>query len=70
MSRKQNLREAREAKRWTQERLERESGVTQSTISKIERGEIPDPQSSTVEALEKALGLERGTLVFGQKAVA
>jgi transcriptional regulator with XRE-family HTH domain len=64
------LHEARAAKDWTQEQLEAASGVDQRNISKIERGEITDPRSSTVEALERALGLRRGTLVFGQRAEA
>lgn len=42
-----------------------ESGVDQRAISKIECGAVEDPQNSTVKALEEALGLRRGTLVFG-----
>lgn len=64
------LRHAREGKEWTQERLAEESGIDQRTISKIERGDVEDPQNSTVKALETALGLKRGTLVFGREAVA
>ncbi len=64
------LRSARDAKRWTQERLEEASGVSQGTISKLERGEIDDPQKSTADALEDALSLQRGTLVFGREALA
>lgn len=60
------LHEARMAKGWTQETLEAASGVDQRNISKIERGDITDPRSSTVEALERALGLRRGTLIFRQ----
>lgn len=61
---------ARDTKGWTQEQLEQASGVNQSTISKLERGEVGDPQKSTVDALEDALGLQRGTLVFGREALA
>lgn len=50
----------------TQEQLEELSGVAQATISKIERGEIPNPSNDTVKALEEALQVPRGTLVFGQ----
>ena len=60
------LREARDARKWTQERLEAESGVAQTTISKIERGDVTNPSNDTVQKLEQALRLRRGTLVFGQ----
>lgn len=72
------LKEARDARGWTQERLEAEtkkvdadgSGVDQRAISKIERGAVADPMNSTVVLLETALGVQRGTLVFGSEAVA
>lgn len=72
------LKEARDAKGWSQERLEaatkaldeRGLGVDQRNISKIERGDIEDPMNSTVVLLETALGLQRGTLVFGREAIA
>lgn len=60
------LRNAREWRGWTQERLEELSGVAQTTISKIERGDVVNPSNGTVEKLEVALRLRRGTLVFGQ----
>lgn len=65
-SKRLTLLEAREKKGWTQQKLEAESGVNQRNISKIERGEIRDPQNSTAEALERALGVERGTLIFAE----
>ena len=61
------LQRAREKKGWTQEQLETASGIDQRSISKIERGETTDPRNSTVRALEDALDLDRGTLVFGQR---
>lgn len=64
------LRKARELKGWTQEQLEAASGIEQQVISKIERGGTDDPRNSTVEALETAMGLKRGTLVFGHLAAA
>lgn len=72
------LKEARDAKGWTQEHLESETqrvdpagrGVDQRAISKIERGDVADPMNSTVVLLERALGLQRGTLVFGREAMA
>lgn len=62
----QTLRQAREAKGWTQEQLAAASGINQRNISKIETGGTEDPQNSTVIALETAMDLERGTLVFGR----
>jgi transcriptional regulator with XRE-family HTH domain len=72
------LKEARDAKNWSQQRLEQETqrvddagvGVDQRAISKIECGAVADPMNSTVVLLEKALGLARGTLVFGKEAEA
>lgn len=58
------LRQARHAKGWTQVELAAKSRITQVHISQIERGWIADPRNSTVQALEKALGLRRGVLVF------
>ncbi len=72
------LKEVRDVLGWTQERLESETkkvdpdgvGVDQRTISKIERGDVADPMNSTVVLLEKALNLQRGTLVFGRETAA
>lgn len=63
------LKEARDAKGWTQEQLAIASGIQQSAISKLERGDVLDPQKSTADALEDALTLRRGTLVFGRESV-
>jgi transcriptional regulator with XRE-family HTH domain len=67
MHKRMTLQEALDARGWTQEQLEAASGVDQRNISKIKRGDIMDPRNSTVEKLETALGLKRGTLVFGQR---
>ncbi len=66
------LREAREKKGWTQEQLEAATErlgnrVDQRNISKIESEINTDPRNRTVEVLEQALGVPRGTLVFGQR---
>ena len=61
------LKQAREKKQWTQEQLEAVSGVDQGHISRIERGDVNDPGNDTVRRLELALGLKRGTLVFGDE---
>jgi ribosome-binding protein aMBF1 (putative translation factor) len=66
------LREARDKKGWTQEQLEAATErlgnkVDQRNISKMESEVNTDPKNRTVEVLERALGLKRGTLVFGQR---
>jgi transcriptional regulator with XRE-family HTH domain len=64
------LRQARKKKRLTQQKLAAKSGVNQRAISKIEVGKVQDPHNRTVAALEDALGLKRGSLVFGDEASA
>jgi transcriptional regulator with XRE-family HTH domain len=63
------LKQARDAKGWTQEQLAAKSGVDQRVISKIERGAVGDVMNSTAAALEEALGVKRGTLAFGAAAL-
>lgn len=58
------LKQAREAKGWTQVELAAASGIDQRAISKIERGGNTDVMNSTAAALETALGVKRGTIVF------
>lgn len=59
------LRDAREKRGWTQEQLEQESGVAQTTISRIESGDTANPSYGTVRSLEVALGLRPGSLILG-----
>lgn len=66
---KKTLKQARDAKGWTQEQLAHRSGIDQRVISKIERGAVGDVMNSTAAALEAALGLKRGTLAFGAAAL-
>ncbi len=42
------------------------ASLNKGTVSRIESGDITNPSNDTVEALEVALKLRRGTLVFGQ----
>jgi transcriptional regulator with XRE-family HTH domain len=63
---KRTLKEARTDKGLTQEQLEQLSGVSQAVISKIERGEVLDPASSTVLKLAEALSIDPRILRFGQ----
>lgn len=63
-----DLRTARERRKWSQVALARKSGVDQTTISRIEAAETTNPSNATVQKLEQALQLKRGTLVFGEPA--
>lgn len=66
MFKQTDVRAARERKGWDQQTLARLSGVNQSTISRIESGKLTNPTMATVTALEQALKVRRGSLVFGQ----
>lgn len=57
--------QARKRRKWDQKTLARESGIDQSVISRIETGATTNPTNDTVKALEEALEVPRGTLVFG-----
>lgn len=61
------LREARLRRGLTQEQLEEASGVDQAVISKIERGVVADPASSTVLKLASGLRMDPRALKFGQR---
>ena len=50
--------DARRAKRWSQEDLETESGVSRSTLSRWERGLADRPEAEHVRAVCKALGID------------
>lgn len=60
------LRAARQRRGLTQEQLESASGVSQTVISKIERGESIAPTFETVIKLADALGIDPRALKFGQ----
>ena len=57
------LKRAREKRGLTFAKLAEKSGVHKATVARIERGEV-QPMHATVNALEDALDLKRGTLVF------
>lgn len=59
------LKRARRQQGLTLSQLAQKSGVNKSTVSRIERGAVR-PMHETAMALEAALGLKRGTLVFEQ----
>ena len=50
------IKEAREARGWTQEQLANALGTTQQTIYRWETGAV-DPQASKVMAISEALGI-------------
>lgn len=66
----ETLRAVRERKKWTQAETAFRAGVDKGTVSRIESGEVSNPSNDTVAKLEKALGLRRGALVFGELAKA
>lgn len=60
------LKQAREKKELTFAQLAAKSGIHKATVARIERGEVR-PSHDSVVALEDALELKRGTLVFRQR---
>lgn len=54
---KDNLRKYREGKKITQEELEEQSGISQSMISAMETGRIPNPTLATLRALAEQLDI-------------
>jgi len=63
------LREARKAKGWSLDELGRRCSVHKSTLSRWENGKA-EPTHRAVVAVEQALGLPPGTLVFAVEQVA
>ena len=62
------LRAARRQRGWTHEHLARAASIHRATVYRLEAGDIRNPSTATVAALEDALGLSRGTLAFGADA--
>jgi transcriptional regulator with XRE-family HTH domain len=48
----------RECKGWTLRRLEKECGISNALLSKIETGHVKDPGFSTVVRICEALGIK------------
>jgi transcriptional regulator with XRE-family HTH domain len=59
----QRLRQLRKGRHWTQQDLERESGVAQGIITNIETGRTPNPTAQTVQRLADALEVPVDTLL-------
>jgi transcriptional regulator with XRE-family HTH domain len=51
------IREARDRKRWTQDRLVEESGLSRSTILRWEGGQVVNPKPDELRAVCTALGI-------------
>ncbi len=60
------LKAERYKRRLTLRDIAQASGVHLSTISRLERGDT-QPMLETANAIEDALGLKRGSLVFGHR---
>jgi transcriptional regulator with XRE-family HTH domain len=63
---RKTLTAARKRYGWKPEDLAKHSGVSRATIYRLEAGTYPSYE--TVQKLESALRLRRGTLVFGPVA--
>jgi transcriptional regulator with XRE-family HTH domain len=56
------IRRLRGERRWTQERLAREAGITITCLSNLERGATKDPNTETIVGLAVAFGLDPSEL--------
>jgi transcriptional regulator with XRE-family HTH domain len=61
------LRELREAQQLSQSELARRSGVRQSTISRLESGELTTIKLATLEHLANALKVDAALLIQHQR---
>ena len=66
---KNSLKEKREYMGMTQEELSRISGVSRTTISLIETGNLKNLESKTMLKLAIALGLDVGDIFFKESVV-
>ena len=57
------IRELREVKGWSQAELGRRSGVSQSIISRLERGTVESVHLASLEKLADTLGCDPGYLI-------
>lgn len=63
----QQIKKYRNKKKWSQEKLARESGVTYSVITRLEQGVINEPTIQTVMKLADALNLSIDELMGRKK---
>lgn len=59
----EHLREIRLSKKMTQDELSKKSGISRTTISKLENGKQTTVTNTTIIALADALGIPAGLLV-------
>lgn len=57
MTIRRKLCKLRRERRWSQQKLAQESGLSMSAYANLERGKVTDPKWSTVVALARALGV-------------
>ena len=57
------IQELREVKGWSQAELSRRSGVAQSMISRLERGDVDSVHLPSLEKLADVLGCDPGYLI-------
>lgn len=60
-----NIKSLRTEKGWTQEELAEKSGVTYTTIIKLEQGVVDNPTLKTLESLAKVFQIDIDKLIFG-----
>jgi transcriptional regulator with XRE-family HTH domain len=60
------VREIRDALGWSQDRLADEAGVTQATVSRIERGESTSIDLDVLDKLARALRVDPAVLFVRQ----
>jgi len=56
------IRRLRGERRWTQEKLAREAGITITCLSNLERGATREPNTETISGLASAFGLQPSEL--------
>lgn len=64
----QRVRELRQRKRWSQEKLAEEAGVSKDAVSRIERGDR-EPRIDTLEMIAEALGTNLSRLFDFSKPI-
>ena len=58
----ENIRNLRQKKGISQDRLSKDADIALNTVVKIETGESPNPTVETLEKIAKALGIATGEL--------
>lgn len=61
------VRELREAKGWSQQRLSQKAGIRRATLSAIENNQTTGVDFETLEKLAEALGCDPGYLIVKKR---